>query len=96
MKEDLNVPPLNYECILCHRVWGYRDIKEDELSSGICPECFRDNYVPLIHRRQLREGYNACFAQGYEDCTEFGCVFRFACLEINIEQWKETILREKE
>ena len=88
-----------HRCLKCGTIWskyGSNHINRENISDGWCPKCFRQEYADKVHARQLREGYSACFAKGFEDCSEMECAFRFACLEIIIDQWKEAILEEED
>ena len=72
--------------------FGNPEAPADSYSDGLCKICYRARCADLIRRRQLKEGYSACFAKGYEDCTEEACSFFGSCLEKEVNKWKENIL----
>jgi len=75
-------------------VWGNSDYPEGDYSDGLCKICFRDKIRPLIHRRQLKEGFTPCYGDGRQDCDEDKCEFYMNCVEKNINEWKRLIISE--
>ena len=48
-----------------------------------------------VWNNQQRQGFNQCYAQGYEDCSEYECAHRESCLEYIIQQWEKENLNGK-
>jgi len=43
----------------------------------------------LVRKKQIKEGYTPCYARGYDDCTEYECMFRSFCMEEAIKDWEK-------
>lgn len=82
------------KCIVCSVEWGSSDISEDDITGALCPECTRSNYTERIRDYQIRNGHSDCFARGYEDCEEFDCIHRYACLAALIAGWRGQVIHE--
>jgi hypothetical protein len=83
------------KCIVCGIEWGSADIEDDDITGALCPECIRDRYTDRIRNHQMRNGYQDCFARGFEDCQEYECAFRYACQESSIAHWKGQVINEE-
>jgi hypothetical protein len=81
--------PLKYQCVHCHTQWGELQAGDDNISHGICRRCLRELQKDTVRRRQRREGYSPCYAQGHEDCTEFVCAFYNSCREAEVIGWEK-------
>lgn len=79
---------LKYQCIICGRYWGQEDAPDEETSHGYCPRCLRDRQKYLVRKAQNRQGYQACYARGYGDCTEQDCLYWKVCMETEIQEWE--------
>ena len=80
--------PLKYQCLKCHVCWGDLTAGEDNVSHGFCKRCLREMMKEKIWKRQKKEGFQDCYARGYEDCSENGCAFYGSCLEQVIKEWE--------
>jgi hypothetical protein len=79
---------MKYECLVCHRVWGNLTAGDDNISHGFCKRHVRDRLKEFIWKRQQRDGYQDCYAKGYEDCTEYKCEFWDTCTEGVVGEWE--------
>jgi len=73
---------MNVECIECGKRWekpSYPRFAQD-VSSSLCPRCFRRRASHLIRRRQLREGNFDCFGKAVDYCDQLECKYRKWCL----------------
>ena len=79
-----------YECLICKTQWGLGP--SENISHGLCNRCIRELYADKIRAEQLKYSGIACFLTGHEDCREFSCRYRSACLDSEYKRWKETII----
>ena len=77
-----------YSCISCGAGWGPSS-DENNVSHGFCRKCLREKQKELVWKRQQREGFQKCYARGYEDCDERKCAFWSSCLNKNIQEWEQ-------
>lgn len=78
-----------YECLECGVRWGSTDVDEEEISHGFCRRCLRELMKKHVWNNQMRQGFNQCYAQGYDDCQQYECSHRDNCLEYIIQQWEK-------
>ena len=74
---------LRVKCIKCGREWekdSSIDWGPEDISSSFCNSCYVEIATPLIHRRQLREGYFDCFGKADIFCDQDKCKYRPQCL----------------
>jgi hypothetical protein len=88
-------PYVKYQCIICDSQWGNTILDDENISHGLCKRCLRDRQKELVWKRQQREGFDQCYARGYEDCTEDNCAFFNSCLEEPITEWEKEVGKKK-
>lgn len=91
-----------YGCIECGLIWcdesdydklTQSDIKDfdlQEVSHGICPECFQVRKADKVHSHQRKNGYSECYNKS-NDCTNTECLFWSTCGSNIIDEWKSKI-----
>ena len=92
-----------YGCVFCNRVWcsheKYETLDKENLdidnrqdiSHGICPECFQKQKYRLVHRHQKYNGYDECYNRN-EGCQNNFCMFKPTCGQQAINEWQENII----
>ena len=92
-----------YGCIECGLIWcnksDYTNINKldmdilftQEVSHGICPECFQSQKADKVHNHQRKNGYSECYNSS-DNCTNFDCLFWSTCGSVVIDNWKSRIV----
>ncbi|MFH1820538.1 MAG: hypothetical protein ABH805_01340 [Candidatus Nealsonbacteria bacterium] len=78
---------LKVRCIKCGKEWikdgGNLEWKDNDPSGSLCDDCFAEKTIPLIRRKQIKEGYSGCFAETKEGhCDQEMCKYRKFCFKI--------------
>ena len=92
-----------YQCVFCNRVWCSQDKYEtldipnldlenrNDVSHGICPECFQKQQQGLVHKHQRANGYDRCFNKN-DNCNNDSCLFRPCCGRTAINNWRQNVV----
>jgi hypothetical protein len=101
---------LVYQCVRCKAVWTYNEnslvtrdnleflvsVKKVGVSTGICPVCFRGQYVDSVRSSQRKEGYPDCFLRYNDSCSSSDCKFKNACQDHRVKSWQSKVIANKE
>lgn len=73
---------MNYVCIKCKKMWMLDDGDPDPSPSGsLCTPCLRESLIPLLRKKQLREGSFDCFGKAEYYCDQDKCKYRKLCVK---------------
>ncbi|MFH1460918.1 MAG: hypothetical protein ABIF84_00630 [Patescibacteria group bacterium] len=80
---------LKVKCVKCGKEWkkdGGEKISwgENDISGSLCDDCFVQKAVPLVRRKQIKEGNFDCFGKAENNyCDQAVCKYRRFCFKIS-------------